>query len=82
MTNATHLCPRCAVLCGARCECGQDAIPRQPMPGDFTEGPPRAFQPMLADSPPQTDLTMLSYHEVDPYRIPTDEECEETDEYD
>ncbi len=32
MTNTTHLCPRCGLLCGARCECGQDAIPRQPMP--------------------------------------------------
>ncbi len=70
MTNVTHLCPRCAVPCGSRCDCGEIAIPRQPMPGDFTEGPP------------QTDLTMLSYHEVDPYRIPTDEKCEETDEYD
>lgn len=66
MTNATHLCPRCAVLCGSRCECGEDAIPRQPMPSGFTEGPPRVFQPMLADSPPQTDLTMLAYHEVPP----------------
>ena len=36
--------------------------PTGPPPG-FREGPPRTFQPMLADSPPQTDLTMLSYHE-------------------
>jgi hypothetical protein len=36
--------------------------------------------PMLADSPPQTDLTMLAYHEVGPYPCPSDEELE--DEYD
>jgi hypothetical protein len=29
---------------------------------------------MLADSPPQTDLTMLAYHEVGPYPCPSDEE--------
>ena len=32
MTNATHLCPRCAVPCGSRCDCGEIAVPRQPMP--------------------------------------------------
>ena len=63
MTHATHIRPRCAIPYGSHCSCGEIAIPRQSAPRGYTLGPPRRFQPMLADSPPQTDLTMLSYYE-------------------
>jgi len=63
-----YLCPLCGVPCQARCEaCNEIGIPRYSLPPDgFSEGPERTFDPMLADSPPQTDLTMIAYHERKP----------------
>lgn len=64
-----YLRPRCGRPCQARCECWKICIPRYPLPPEgFSEGPPRTFQPMLADSGEQSDLTMLAYHEVLPER--------------